>query len=118
MADMPRDAGGRNVFDRFADAVSRVTAKAWFFAGCLALVVIWAPSIFIIGDVDTWQLIINTVTTIVTFLLVALWQNSQDRAGAALHQKLNAVAAFMLNDSAETRRELERAIGVEDREGS
>lgn len=80
-------------FDRFAGRVATVTARAWFFAGCVALVVVWAPSIIAIGDLNTWQLIINTVTTIVTFLLVALLQNSTCRADQAVQHKLNAVAA-------------------------
>lgn len=45
--------------------------------------VVWAPSYFVIGNVDTWQLIINTLTTIVTFLMVVLLQNSQTRADEA-----------------------------------
>jgi low affinity Fe/Cu permease len=68
-----------DVFDRFADAVSRRIAQAWFFAACCILVAAWVPSFILIGDVDTWQLIINTITTIVTFLMVALLQNSQQR---------------------------------------
>lgn len=67
------------VFDRFADAVGRQVAKAWFFTACVLTVVVWAPMITIIRDVDTWQLIVNTFTTIVTYLLVALLQNTQQR---------------------------------------
>jgi Low affinity iron permease len=47
---------------------------------------------FIFGDPDTWQLVITTVTTIVTFLLVALRQNSQRRSATAVHEKLDAIA--------------------------
>lgn len=50
------------------------------------------PSFLLLPDVDTWQLIINTITTIVTFLLVALLQNTQKRADEAVQHKLNAVA--------------------------
>jgi len=50
------------------------------------------PSFLLLPDVDTWQLIINTITTIVTFLLVALLQNPQKRADEAVQHKLNAVA--------------------------
>jgi low affinity Fe/Cu permease len=78
-------------FDRFADAVGRFTAKSWFFAGCALLVLLWLPSYFLVGEVDTWQLLINTPTTIVTFLLVALLQNTQTRSDKAVHAKLNAV---------------------------
>jgi low affinity Fe/Cu permease len=77
---------------------------------------------------DTWQLIINTLTTIVTFLLVALLQNTQTRADAAIQQKLNAIAdgladlmAALAADHPELdrdRRELADAVGLEQRESS
>jgi low affinity Fe/Cu permease len=72
--------------------VSRFFSQAWFFSLCALPVVVWAPSYFLIKDLDTWQLIINTATTIVTFLMVALLQNSQTRAHAAVWDKLNAIA--------------------------
>lgn len=115
-------------FDRLASAVSRVVAKAWFFCACALVVCIWAPSYLVIQDVDTWQLIINTLTTIITFLLVALLQNTQYRADQALQKKLNAlveaVADLMegLADRDPTLpsdvEELRRASGLEDREGT
>jgi hypothetical protein len=55
-------------------------------------VVLWAPSYFLVGNFDTYQLIINTPTTIITFLLVALLQNTQRRNEEALQYKLDAVA--------------------------
>jgi len=69
---------GLSVVDRFATRVSRFVSRAGFFMVCVLLVVMWAPSYFLLPDLDTWQLIINTVTTIVTFLLVALLQNTQN----------------------------------------
>lgn len=51
------------------------------------IVVFWAPSFFLLGTIDTWQLIINTVTTVVTFLLVALPQNTQKRSDGPLQVK-------------------------------
>jgi low affinity Fe/Cu permease len=117
-----------SLFDRFATIVNRFVSRAWFFAGCLLLVVIWAPSYFLIGDVDTWQLIINTATTIVTFLLVALLQNTQTRSDNALQHKLNGIAKALadlmvaLSDQyptlARDESELRAAVGLEDREGS
>lgn len=112
----------KSFFDRFADRASRFTSKAWFFAICVTVVLVWAPSFFLFGDVDTWQLIINTLTTIVTFLLMALLQNTQARSDAALHQKLNAIAdgvADLLDehDSLDAQ-ELRDAVGLEDRESS
>ena len=53
---------------------------------------IWVPSYFVLGNLNTWQLVINTATTIVTFLLVALLQNSQRRSDEAMHEKLDALA--------------------------
>lgn len=79
-------------FDRFAGVATRMVSRAWFFVACVLLVVVWAPSYWLFGSVDTWQLVINTATTIVTFLLVALLQNAQQRADQATQHKLNAVA--------------------------
>jgi len=88
---MPTDVSTRvGLFDRFAGVSSRVAARATFFTFCVLLVVVWAPTIFFLKDVDTWQLIINTITTIVTFLMVALLQNSQTRSDQAVQHKLNA----------------------------
>lgn len=122
-------AGDRpGVFDRFATRVAGFTAKAWFFAICLITVIVWAPTIVVIKDVDTWQLIINTSTTIVTYLLVALLQNTQSRADKAVQHKLNAIAdgladlmdAFESQDDslAADTSELRAAVGLEHRETS
>jgi low affinity Fe/Cu permease len=119
---------GLSRFDRLASAVSRVVAKAWFFALCVILVLLWAPSIVLIRNVDTWQLIINTATTIITFLLVALLQNTQYRADQAVQKKLNAVVEALadvmegltaLDPSLPSDvQELRRASGLEEREGT
>lgn len=79
-------------FDRFAEASSDYVSRAAFFVACFLLVLVWAPSYFLIRDFDTWQLLINTATTIVTFLLVALLQNSSRRSDRAIHHKLDALA--------------------------
>lgn len=90
---MPTEVTGElSHFDRFASTAARFVSRAWFFALCLLLVLIWVPSYALFGNVDTWQLVINTATTIVTFLLVALLQNTQSRANEALQHKLNAIA--------------------------
>src|SRR2546423_15411962 len=92
-ADMPSGVSDKlSLFDRFATAADKVVSGAWFFAFCLLLVIVWAPSIVLIRDINTWQLIINTLTTIVTFLLVALLQNTQTRSDEAVQHKLNAIA--------------------------
>ena len=124
---MPSDVTPRvSVFDQFAEKVSGFISKPWFFAMCILLVLVWAPSFFVIKSVDTWQLIINTATTIVTFLMVALLQNSQTRANEATQDKLNAIADgladLMLSlgrddpKLTEDLKELRAAVGLEDRE--
>lgn len=67
------------LFNRFADKVASMVAHVAFFTFCVLLVLIWAPTYFVIGNSDTWQLVINTTTTIITFLLVALLHNTQHR---------------------------------------
>ena len=126
---MPSDVTGKlSVFDRFASHSSVFVSRAWFFALCVLLVLLWAPSYFLFGSIDTWQLVINTATTIVTFLLVALLQNTQRRADDAIQHKLNAIAdglANLLAGLADERpalqadcRELRAAVGLEHRENT
>ena len=90
---MPSEVSSRiGFFDHFAGRASLIASRAVFFAACVLLVIVWAPTIVLLRDVDTWQLIINTATTIVTFLMVALLQNSQTRSDQAIQHKLNAIA--------------------------
>lgn len=113
-------------FDRFAGAAAGFVSRAWFFAACVLMVVLWAPSYFLLRDVNLWQLIINTATTIVTFLLVALLQNVQDRENKATQHKLNAIADALADlmlanpDDGMDRHvgELRAAVGLEQRESS
>ena len=86
------DGSRTSLFDQFAEKASEFTSHAAFFIACVLLVVVWAPSYLLIGNLNTWQLIINTATTIVTFLLVALLQNSQRRNECAFNEKLDALA--------------------------
>jgi low affinity Fe/Cu permease len=114
-------------FDRFAGGASSAASQAPFFAFCVLLIIVWVPSIAFL-NVDTWQLIINTATTIITFLLVALLQNSQERSDKAVQQKLNAIADGLsdlmvsLADQnprlTHDERELRAAVGLEDRESA
>lgn len=118
---MPTDVSTRvGLFDRFAGAMSHVASRAVFFMFCVMLVVVWLPSIVLIGNVDTWQLIINTATTIITFLMVALLQNSQTRSDQALQHKLNAIANALAGEMGKTKRaqELREAVGLEEREST
>lgn len=121
------------LFDRFAERASKVVSRAPFFAFCVLLVLIWAPTMAFM-PIDSSQLIINTSTTIITFLMVALLENSSTRSDMAVQHKLNAVADaladFMEHVVAETTdpyakahlqrdvAELKAAVGLEQRESS
>jgi low affinity Fe/Cu permease len=136
---MPLDVSSRiGFFDRAAGTVARVTSRAPFFAFCVLLVVVWLVQ----GVVEiltggwssftssTYQLEINTTTTIITFLLVALLQNSQTRNDNATQHKLNAVADALADLMAHTADyhenealrhdidELRAAVGLEEREST
>lgn len=78
-------------FNSFADWWADFVASAFFFGFCVLLVLVWAPSLPLFGSVDTWQLIINTATTIITFLLVALLHNTQHRFENAVNARLQAI---------------------------
>jgi len=101
-----------------------LVSKAPFFGFCVVLVLVWAPTI-LLTDFDTWQLLINTPTTIITFLLVALLQNTQRRGEQAIHIKLDAIADGMADlmshfadeDNDGLRKEIEdlkAAVGLEE----
>ncbi|WP_413993505.1 low affinity iron permease family protein [Labrys okinawensis] len=77
------------IFGKAADRVSKAAGHPATFMACCAVVIIWAASGPFFGFSDTWQLIINTSTTIVTFLMVFLIQNTQNRDTAALQAKLD-----------------------------
>jgi low affinity Fe/Cu permease len=78
-----------DVFRPFAQIASRVMGSPWAFLAALAVTLGWALSGSFFGYSDTWQLVINTGTTIVTFLMVFLIQNTQNRDARALHLKLD-----------------------------
>ncbi len=78
-------------FGETAAAVSRATGRPAAFTIALLVVVVWGVSGPIFQYSDTWQLVINTGTTIVTFLMVFLIQNSQNRDGAAIQVKLDEI---------------------------
>jgi low affinity Fe/Cu permease len=77
------------LFADVAKATSREVGRAWVFALALGTVVVWAITGPFFHFSDTWQLVINTGTTIVTFLMVFLIQNSQNRDSAAIQVKLD-----------------------------
>jgi low affinity Fe/Cu permease len=77
------------IFDRFARWIERQVGSPFSFGLAIAAVVIWAVTGPLFGWSDTWQLVINTGTTIVTFLMVFLIQSTQSRDTRALHLKLD-----------------------------
>ncbi len=78
-----------SLFNRFAKATSRITALPVAFVLAVAVIAAWAITGPIFRFSDTWQLVINTATTIVTFLMVFLIQNTQYRDSAAVQIKLD-----------------------------
>jgi len=85
----PHPGGLSRSFTEFASRIAHVSGQPATFALSCALIVVWAVTGPIFHYSDTWQLIINTGTTVVTFLMVFLIQNTQNRDGAALQAKLD-----------------------------
>lgn len=77
------------LFTRFANSVARAAGRPMTFVVCCLAIVLWGASGPLFGFSDTWQLVVNTSTTIVTFLMVFLIQNTQNRDGAAIQAKLD-----------------------------
>lgn len=76
-------------FSNFAKQVSIAAGAPWAFMAAAGLIIAWLISGPLTGFSDTWQLVINTTTTIITFLMVFLIQSSQNRDARALHLKLD-----------------------------
>jgi low affinity Fe/Cu permease len=93
--------------DRIAAAVTHWAGSSWGFGVALGTVTVWAVTGPVFGWSDTWQLVINTGTTIVTFLMVFLVQRTQNRDGLAIQLKLNELVAAIEGAS-------NRLIDVED----
>ncbi len=87
----PKNGDLSNGFQVFAAAASRVVGTKWAFAAAIALIVGWAISGPYFHYSDTWQLVVNTATTVVTFLIVFLIQNTQNRDARAIHLKLDEI---------------------------
>ena len=95
------------VLERFAAAATQWTGGSTAFAIACAIILVWIVTGPMFGYSDTWQLVINTGTTIVTFLMVFLIQRSQNKDALALQLKLNEVVAAIQGAS-------NRLIDVED----
>lgn len=80
-------------FDHFSKRITQVTGRPYTFLTALIVVVLWALTGPVFGYSDTWQLVINTGTTIITFLMVFVIQQSQNKDTMALHLKLNELIA-------------------------
>lgn len=93
--DKPDDSGGLSWFAQFAHVTSKWAGKPVTFLICVALVVIWAATGPLFNYSDTWQLVINTSTTIITFLMVFLIQNTQNRDSLAFQIKLSELVIAM-----------------------
>jgi low affinity Fe/Cu permease len=87
--------GKKHLFTRFAKLTSHYTGKPITFISAVAVIIIWAASGPLFGFSDTWQLVINTGTTIITFLMVFLIQNTQNRDTEALQVKLDEIIRTM-----------------------
>jgi len=79
----------RDVFHSFASQSSYVVGSKWAFLAAVVVIIAWAILGPYFGYSDTWQLVINTGTTIITFLMVFLIQNTQNRDARAIHLKLD-----------------------------
>ena len=77
------------IFRKMAHSSSVAVGSAWAFLLALALIILWGITGPLFGFSDTWQLVINTGTTIITFLMVFLIQNTQNRDSKAIHLKLD-----------------------------
>src|SRR5215210_4123673 len=90
---MPQSASSMSVLEKFARWSTEWTGSSWAFAMALGTIVVWAMTGPLFGYSDTWQLVINTGTTIVTFLMVFLIQRAQNKDSQAIHLKLNELVA-------------------------
>ena len=93
-------------FSKFATAISNATGKPITFVAAVALVVVWAISGPFFGFSEVWQLVINTSTTIITFLMIFVLQNSQNRDSEAVQAKLDELILT-------SQRAQNRFIGIE-----
>ena len=79
----------QDIFTRFTTKTSEMLGRPWIFAAALALIVAWGLSGPLLKFTETWQLVINTSTTIITFLMVFIIQNTQNRNDLAVNIKLD-----------------------------
>src|SRR6187431_2542313 len=97
----------KNLFERFANWATNATGSSTAFVLAIGIIIVWLITGPIFKYSDTWQLVINTSTTIVTFLMVFLIQRTQNKDAQAIHLKLNEIVAALEGAS-------NRLIDVED----
>jgi low affinity Fe/Cu permease len=85
--------GKKNLFEKFANWATNATGSSAAFIIAIVVIVVWAVTGPIFKYSDTWQLVINTGTTVVTFLMVFLIQKTQNKDSKAIHLKLNELLA-------------------------
>jgi low affinity Fe/Cu permease len=89
MAEKSNTGGVTNRFQALATKCSQAAGSKWAFLSASAVILFWAATGPYFHYADTWQLVVNTATTIVTFLMVFLIQNTQNRDARAMHLKLD-----------------------------
>ena len=107
MSNKKQNKGVGRIFDHFSTIVTKVTGKPVTFIIAFVIIIVWAVSGPIFKFSDTWQLVINTGTTIITFLMVFVIQQSANKDTMAVHLKLNELIAATKGAS-------NRLIDVED----
>ncbi len=90
---MAEEVGFTERFEKFSQRVTHAVGRPWAFLIALLVIIVWAVSGPLFGFGDTWQLVINTGTTIVTFLMVFLIQQTQNKDSKAMELKLNELVA-------------------------
>src|SRR6188474_2320709 len=102
-----KTGGWSQRFERFSENVTKWTGSTSAFVTAFGIVLVWALVGPVFGFSNTWQLVINTGTTVITFLMVFLIQRAQNKDALAIHLKLNEIVAAMEGAS-------NRLIDVED----
>jgi low affinity Fe/Cu permease len=106
-AQRPRRGPIERRFELLASKTSRLIGSSWSFGSAVLAIVLWAATGPLFGYSDTWQLVINTGTTIITFLMVFLLQHTQNKDGMAIQLKLDELIAAVEGAS-------NRMIDIED----
>jgi len=97
----------KNLFERFSNWATAFTGSSYAFIGAVVIVILWAVTGPVFKYSETWQLVINTGTTIITFLMVFLIQKAQNKDGKAIQLKLNELIAA-------SRQASNRMVDIED----